>query len=1633
MSYESDEDYDVPMEETMITGSMQGSRPAVPTVTTSDPSEDISSDREGTEPDASTYKSNELREENDENLDDNIINIESDKTDATSLNKEDPDEAKAREENLIKFRKQCQEEAAKYFPGYKPDGVLRFQSLFAVNTPASISEVWVHARKPKPKKKHRHYHDLFTTPCPDPPPAFLPDDEVDFLRTWSDEKCRQLQNVNHNSHFTPGKKGGRKDNRRDKDIPDWRLGPAKLLFDQSGVPLEPFSTYQYNFLQKQSVTPSKRDQVRKAVSEDEGNPSSPNSLEPESRPPLNPHAFLMIAQKDWENDVILNPEKQQENISKVRDGKWYTVPKGISEPPVPPKGDTHSSVLARSIFPPENDQLVSGGWIDDIIWDISSSNPPKPRPMVLDPLDSELAFDNFFSKFYDSKSQTQTKKKRIAEGHNNNDDMLDPTTDPFNMSNDEHYCLLESGRERAQGDGIGYGSKIEHSISANQLSSSLFPAQLTPYEKRRLHRPQVSSARKRGSPEFHPVLNLVQYADEKLRDRQRERDASGGGDVFFMRSLEDLSAKDGHLILCEYCEEHPPLVSMVGMASRIITYYRKAPKGSDTPHQLPFPFGDTYPAKQPPYLLGKLTPGTRISTLDNKLFTSPVYLHTVPDTDFLLIISRDGFFIRKMSVILCIGQQNPKLEVPHPNSRQAGNIMKDLFQVRLYRMFLSNEEEPKRVKMEAVNRAFQHLSENFVRKTLRQCSDLVKAGPDFSSWVLKRDFRLPTEEELCLMLSPEQVCTYYSMQAGEQRLRDAGYTGTSISSEAEDDDSDDDAAKIEDEIMTAPWRTTKHYLAALQGKYTLNVNGIADPTGCNQGFAYMKMPKRASAQTPMTPLTPMGMSPSLGERPRASIRGTDADLRKLRVNEARTFLKNRFNIPDSELKDMGRWKCIRMLIDLSNSAVIQGDGGGMSKFARGVKVSQSEQQDKYRKECQRIFNIQNDILSSQNLISTDEDSSSCSETEIEFGREFENMLVGSSSARPQHSSGRDRTSSVSGSMRGGPSRSGDIRRRTSFISDKNAAPDSDDDTASIASNQSVVGRKLLIKRTYRKEGKEFVRQEIVKNAAVIDAYIKIKKEKGNSLRAQLQVEKDKEDMKRQKRKLMQQLRHLKSTDRVPVGGARFHEFDSPKPFKRPYRTGGTSLNKSLLSPNKTTTKKCSACGEIGHLRSNRSCPLYSRKSGMGRGGAQKKGRLQVAMTEEEQDKRVAELVGKEDGLVRTQGTTLVFSKTLVENTNKVKRDALKLKIPKSKTLFSPLGAKHQRKRGPRRSESSLEYLKNSDKVKRRRPTPMLSFCNILEDAFKEVEVLPSVAEFMDPVSSKLYPEYRIYVKSPMDLKTIKENISNCIYNCQEDFLEHVSLLLLNSTRFNGADHELTKAAYTIVRTFKENLSANSSRVRELELEINPMIEKDPHLSLSMIFREITREISMLPEAVHFIYPLIREEAEGYTERVKEPVFLTQIYQSCKKCNYRSRDEFLSRIDLLVNNCIDFYGNQHPNTECAEILRDSGINLLANYSEKLSELEQKILLPHSPSNMLSEMVMTGNLDESSKETPLQEGEILADPASFDETVIDTVVDDGEMDFVEEEITDDISEDETNYSYEQTGVTSDENNEYEERIV
>lgn len=158
-----------------------------------------------------------------------------------------------------------------------------------------------------------------------------------------------------------------------------------------------------------------------------------------------------------------------------------------------------------------------------------------------------------------------------------------------------------------------------------------------------------------------------------------ERIASGGGDVFFMRNPEDLSGKDGDLVLVEFCEEHPPLMNQVGMCSKIKNYYKRKATKDSVPE---FKYGEIAYAHTSPFL-GILQQGRCMQALENNMYRTPIYPHSVSSSDFLLIRTRNNYFIREADALFTAGQECPLYEVPGPNSKRANNFVRDFLQVNI--------------------------------------------------------------------------------------------------------------------------------------------------------------------------------------------------------------------------------------------------------------------------------------------------------------------------------------------------------------------------------------------------------------------------------------------------------------------------------------------------------------------------------------------------------------------------------------------------------------------------------------------------------------------------------------------------------------------------------------------------------------------------------------------------------------------------------------------------------------------------------------------------------------------------------------------------------------------------------------
>lgn len=74
-------------------------------------------------------------------------------------------------------------------------------------------------------------------------------------------------------------------------------------------------------------------------------------------------------------------------------------------------------------------------------------------------------------------------------------------------------------------------------------------------------------------------------------------------------------------------------------------------------------------------------------------------------------------------------------------------------------------------------------------------------------------------------------------------FQDAGY-GEKFIFTPQDEDDEDLQLKMDDEVKVAPWNTTRAYIQAMKGKCLLQLTGPADPTGCGEGFSYVRMPNK---------------------------------------------------------------------------------------------------------------------------------------------------------------------------------------------------------------------------------------------------------------------------------------------------------------------------------------------------------------------------------------------------------------------------------------------------------------------------------------------------------------------------------------------------------------------------------------------------------------------------------------------------------------------------------------------------------------------------------------------------------------------------------------------------------------------
>ena len=600
-----------------------------------------------------------------------------------------------------------------------------------------------------------------------------------------------------------------------------------------------------------------------------------------------------------------------------------------------------------------------------------------------------------------------------------------------------------------------------------------------------------------------------------MRSRKRKEDKGKDIATILAHSKDLTLADNSTAVLMEFSEEYPPILSNIGMGSKLINFYRKVGGGDETRPKLDVgetsvldtidksPFGD----------YGHIDPGETTRVLYNKILKAPIFAHEPNPNDFLLIRNhtRAGgprYFLRRMNHLFVVGQTFPVIDVPSPHSRRALNPQKARLKMIVFRILkrLAGEGKQQALHVRRISRHFPDQNDLQIRGRLKEFMDFIKSGPMQGSWELKSNEAIPDEEGIRSMVSPEIVALLDSMQAGARHLEDAGY------SKAADDDGDESELATEQQL--APWIATRNFLDATQGKAMLKLNGEGDPTGIGEGFNFIKVSMKGGFKPSGEPSTP------------------------------------------AEPPEKGK---------------------------EGRSYNVAKQQKAYEDEITRIWNAQKASLSRTDV------------AEVEEERDF-------------------RESTADGLF--------DVRTpRAMEISAPSPAPSNTDtmehdedyfsDDSHVSSNTG--NRILRITRMYRTaDGGTERRVETVTDPHVINAYVKKRREidssvptmEGGTTPASTEHIRD---VTRQK--LMEELARLKRNRdrrraRAKLMGGTVSAMGPPTPLgETPPSVGSPAPVATAKVKNAVFVRpfdafanlqrKCSACGQVGHVKTNRQCPLYA--------------------------------------------------------------------------------------------------------------------------------------------------------------------------------------------------------------------------------------------------------------------------------------------------------------------------------------------------------------------------------------------------------------------------------------------------------
>jgi len=497
------------------------------------------------------------------------------------------------------------------------------------------------------------------------------------------------------------------------------------------------------------------------------------------------------------------------------------------------------------------------------------------------------------------------------------------------------------------------------------------------------------------------------------------------------------------------------------------------------------------------------------------------------------------------------------------------------------------------VKLREMQTAFPGQSEPAIRKRFKLCADFQRGGD--ASWVLKSNFKLPTEEEIRKKTTPEEIVLYQCMQSGYQRLHDYGIDSQlyhplppQISSSFEDHPKGRVMKAIEEELLLTPWNLTSNFVQATQatnsseGNCVLQLTGFGDPSGRGEAFSFLRVPmKKNAAET---------------EEAESNVNddGIKSDLRKLSKEDAGLILMG-FGVSEIPAK---RWDRITMIRNLSSEAKQTGEEDqSVTQFARSAKATVQTMQQQINTKLETIFMNQRKALEKDSDPSDDDFYWSDEDDEELFG-DLEKE-IGIAVAKEEKEKLVKRKTVVASSKKAFDPEDPEKRLYQNFMMEtQSERPNAVQQTSRLVHIEGELLPNGLIKKTLAPTQQKFYlkRTKIVETLEgprevvdfvtdpdqvqqILEKRRRLTRIGGNKTTIYSMGEEEDQKrlaLKKEKRKMQEKQRRSKKNIALR------------KELQERYKQG----SRDGQLPNGNVTLQCGRCGMHGHMKTNKSCPVY---------------------------------------------------------------------------------------------------------------------------------------------------------------------------------------------------------------------------------------------------------------------------------------------------------------------------------------------------------------------------------------------------------------------------------------------------------